>query len=452
MRPFVLVSFFLALAGCGSSDDLGSGDASDLGSGGPSTGGGSTGSGGATGGSGNASGSVNPSSGGASGKGGMSGSSGATGQGGSNTGSAGSGGGAGAGGSDGGEGHVIGSCSNLPAAGTWEDISPIPGNAPKCANCQPGEGPKWGAVFVVTHPNVSGTLYATVWNGGIWKSTDCGAVWTKANTGAQAATIDSGVQFVLRLDAGATDTLYSENWLGTNLGFFKSTNGGVDFQSLYDGNSVVAKHVEAGGFGNDIRFDPNDHRHLLINFHANCTAPYDAVCIGESKDGGTTWSLVNGPPQLTGWPEGSSVYFVSATSWLFGSHLGLFLTPDAGATWNKVAQSANIGGLIRSPSGTYYLPSDQGILQSQDMRAWSLVSGSPAATGVVGTGKTLYAGLLFTSGSLWSAPEDKPTVWSKVPMPTTAVNGGAWQVDYDADHHVLYAADNHSGLWRFVAQ
>ena len=40
MRPFVLVSFFLALAGCASSEDLASDDASDIGSGDPSTGGG----------------------------------------------------------------------------------------------------------------------------------------------------------------------------------------------------------------------------------------------------------------------------------------------------------------------------------------------------------------------------------------------------------------------------
>jgi len=144
MRRYVLVSFLLVLAGCASSEDPGSGDVSEIGSGDPSTGGGSTGNGGATGGSGNASGSVSPSSGGASGSGGTSGSGGAAGQGGSSTGtagrtgSAGSGGGADAGGSGGSEAHIVGSCSNLPAVGTWEDVSPIPGNAPRCANCQPG--------------------------------------------------------------------------------------------------------------------------------------------------------------------------------------------------------------------------------------------------------------------------------------------------------------------------
>jgi hypothetical protein len=294
-------------------------------------------------------------------------------------------------------------------------------------------------------------LYATVWNGGVWKSTDCGATWMKVNTGANAATIDSGVQFVLRLDAGATDTLYSENWLGTNLGFFKCSDG-MNFSALYDAGSVVAKGVQAQGFGNDIRFDPNDHQHLLINFHADCSAPYNPVCIGESKDGGASWSLVNGPPQLTGWPEGSSVYFVTERAWLFGAHAGLFYTPDAGGSWSQVAQSANIGGMIQSPDGTYFLPSDQGLLQSGDRQTWKLVPGSPNMTSVVGTGTTLYSGSIFTSGSVSSAPEDAPTKWTKIPMPVPAsnVNGGSWQVDYDADHHVLYSANNHSGLWRLV--
>jgi len=306
-------------------------------------------------------------------------------------------------------------------------------------------------VFVVTHPNVSGTLYATVWNGGVWKSSDCGADWAKVNTGNNAAAIDSGVQFVLRLDAGATDTLYSENWLGTNLGFFKCSDG-MNFSPLYDSTSVVYKDVETQGFGNDIRFDPNNHQHLLINFHANCTAPYDPVCIGESKDGGATWALVNGPPQLTGWPEGSSVYLISDRAWLFGAHAGLFYTPDAGGTWTQVAQSANIGGMIQSPKGTYFLPSDQGILQSDDRQTWTLVPNSPSMTGVVGTGTTLYSGSLFTTGVISSAPEDNPTTWTKMQMPIPAanVNGGGWAVAYDADHHILYSANNHSGLWRII--
>lgn len=327
----------------------------------------------------------------------------------------------------------------------------MPGNTPQCANCQPGEGSKWGAVFVATHPNVSGTLYATVWNGGVWKSTDCGATWKKVNTGANAATIDSGVQFVLRLDAGATDTLYTENWLGTKLGFFKCTDG-MNFSSLYDTNSVVVQHVEAQGFGNDIRFDPNNHQHLLINFHANCTAPYTPVCLGESKDGGASWSLVNGPAVLSMWPEGSSVYFVTDRAWLFGSHSGLFYTPDAGGTWTQVAQSANIGGMVRSSKGTYFLPSDQGMLESKDRQTWTVVAGSPGMTSVVSTGTTLYSGSIFTAGSISSAPEDSPTTWTKIttPVPSSEVNGGSWQVDYDADHHVVYTANNHSGLWRLV--
>jgi len=353
-------------------------------------------------------------------------------------------------------GHVVGACDGLGAAGVWEEISPIPGDNPDLmtsAWLATGQGTKWGAVSLAVHPNQSGTVYASVPRGGVWKSTNCGASWTKTNTGAGAKIVDSGIQFVMRLAAGATDTLYVDNWQGSNLAILKSTNYGVDWVPLYGTGSVVVKGVELGGWANDVRLEPNDPQHLLINFHANCTAPYNGGCIGESKDGGATWTLINGP--LDAWSEGSSVYFLTATTWLFGAHGGLFHTPDRGATWKQVAQSANIGGLVHAPSGKYYLGSDQGVLQSQDGQSWNVIPKSPPTIELLGNGKTLYAGDFLsitgpTPNVIWSAPEDNPTTWTRIATPTMPTLGGPWDFGYDADHHVLYSANKSAGLWRTV--
>ncbi len=36
--------------------------------------------------------------------------------------------------------------------------------------------------------------------------------------------------------------------------------------------------------------------------------------------------------------------------------------------------------------------------------------------------------------------------------PTTATNGGAFTLAYNAGHHALYSANHRPGLWRMVAR
>src|SRR5262249_60694630 len=135
-----------------------------------------------------------------------------------------------------------------------------------------------------------------------------------------------------------------------------------------------------------------------------------------------TWSLVPGP--LSSWAEGARPYFITSTQWLLACHEGLFLTLDKGGTWKKVAGSGGFAGLYQS-MGVYYMPSDQGVLRSDDGLSWTLLEGSPVSSTLIGTGKTLYAGNIFSSGPdvLSSAPESDPTHWTKVSTPVMAGNG-----------------------------
>jgi len=345
--------------------------------------------------------------------------------------------------------HTVGNCAQLPQPGVWEEISPVPGNGPPAGAA--GEGLKWGAARVLAHPAHSGTVYVSVLNHGIWKSTDCGSTWAKTNTGRNGALLDFGTQFSMHMVATtAGDVLYVNNFqgLGGTLRMLVSKNGGVDWSLLYGDD--VAKQVEFDGYGGDLSIDPADPQHLMVNFHANCIAPNVGGCLAESADGGTSWHIVPGP--LGHWAEGARAYILTRTNWLHASHEGLWLTTNSGQKWTLVAQSGSDGGILDT-QGVMYLPSDQGMLRSTDRGlAWSVMAGSPPTSSLVGTGTTIYTGFVFSSGTqvLSQASQANPTTWTRITGPQMGTNGGPWGLDYDHDHRVLYSAHHRSGLWRTV--
>ena len=341
--------------------------------------------------------------------------------------------------------HTVGSCDHLPAPGVWEDISPIPGNV-----TLPNEKGIWGAASIVTHPNVSGTIYAGVGFRGVWKSTDCGSTWQQANTGVHAAEVSQGVQFYLALlSQNGQDTLLADNFAGFDLlSFIKSTNGGVDWNAMYAADSNVAQSVEYHGYGNAVTVDPDDPNHYLATFHANCSTP-NGGCLGETTDGGLTWTLAKGPAD--GWQEQAVAYIVNKTVWLYGATTyPLYYSTNRGESWEKVGPGGT--ALYRAKNHFYY-GSAYGILESADAHTWNVIPNSPQAYTIVGTGKTIYTGYIYSTGAnqIWSAPESDPTKWTVVPTPAEfGATGGTWSLGYDADHKILYAANHHSGLWRMV--
>jgi photosystem II stability/assembly factor-like uncharacterized protein len=339
-------------------------------------------------------------------------------------------------------------CDSIADAstGTWDDITPPVGRQPIDRSTgespQPGEGPDWGSGAVSVHPTNFGVIFAAVPRNGIWQSNDCGATWAKADTGANAAAIDSGNQYWIRIDPVAPNNLYVQDFQGTGVSLFKSSNGGTDWAALFP------KGFQAGGYGINLSLDPGDHLHALAIFHANCSAPYNGGCVAETKDGGATWRVVNGP--LNQWGEAARAYILDTNTWLHASGNGLFYTSDSGQTWTKVAPGGTDGNLYRSANGTYYLGAQQGIISSPDGHTWTTIPSTPPSTIVIGTGTTLYAGNLSSKGThvLSSAPEANPKTWTPVTTPNMYLLGGPWQMAYDSKHKLLYMANLHSGLWR----
>jgi hypothetical protein len=78
-------------------------------------------------------------------------------------------------------------------------------------------------------------------------------------------------------------------------GLWKSTNGGVDWVSVFPPDSMIGKIVQNATFVKSISIDFSNHQHVVASMHANCLAPYDASCHAESTDGRASWMLMKNP-------------------------------------------------------------------------------------------------------------------------------------------------------------
>jgi hypothetical protein len=357
---------------------------------------------------------------------------------------------------------TAGPCNQLADAGTWESITPPVAPLHSIDPCA------YGGEFVM-NPLDPSMLYVGTCNEGIWKTTDCGSSWVHINTGTNGVALDSGRQWTFLIDPVDPNILYTNSGYNSCVsgstdpgncinGAFKSTNGGVDWQVIWPPSDPNLSQVVAYNFVGHLAMDPTDRQHLLVSFHATCAAPHSAACIGESKDGGETWRLVDGLAQWTG-GEGQAIYFLDGGgTWLFGSQSnGLWRTSDSGATWTDLnsPQGHAAGALYRTAGGTFYLATPGGILRSPDGIAWSLVPNSgDTMLGLTGNGTTLFASRGFPwdpSTTLyepfWTSPENDGQTWTKISSPMLS-NGGS--LAYDKVHKILYSTDLGAGVWRVV--
>jgi photosystem II stability/assembly factor-like uncharacterized protein len=322
-----------------------------------------------------------------------------------------------------------------------------------------------GALYTLVSPQNSATVYLTTDSDGVFKTTDCGSTWTKVNTGTNGKQIDMGRIWNAVIDPVATtDTIYLLTGYGP-AGVWKSTNGGVDWAQLFATGSEIL--TVAGGFTERIAMDPTNHLHLLVNFHSNCSGKYTGVCLGETTDGGATWSIVQVPASVSGSSgEGSGIIVLAPDVWIYGSGFGgLWETTDHGKTWTNQSPpkvgGVSFGGPIFQAmdatdggAGTYYLPTLQGVVSSPDGMKWSLVPNSGASlAAVIGDGVSLFGGTEFPNSTTYyySAPyTNLSQQWASGMIPGLKGGQGINDFAYDPAHNLLYAAVQDQGFWRMV--
>ena len=353
----------------------------------------------------------------------------------------------------------VNDCGGLAAPGVFEEITPAEVKAGIGSKMSDGQT-RGGPFAMAVDPVNQGTLYSGTLFQGVWKSTDCGATWSKLEGGTNAADVNRGMNWTLAVDPADPETVYTNSGYGSN-GLFKSTDGGVNWTDIWSGQS----QPELGkafmyNFANVVALDPQDHRHILLTFHEACLPPHASTCIVESQDGGANWAIHDGKAGWNG-GEGQVIFFLdNSTTWLWGSQSnGFWRTADSGATWEEIPKmtTSHLQGsqLLRTQAGAFFVAGADGIWKSPDGRAatWELVPDTgPIVGGMISDGRNLYASTCYFGGFCDTArylpsPETDGTTWTSMPVPKLSMGGN---LGYDAGHKLLFSSNLDAGLWRVV--
>lgn len=349
-----------------------------------------------------------------------------------------------------------GSCDHLPAPGTWEDVTP-PGTSTKAAV----NGTVGAAIIVDPFDSRRVWLGTGGENDEIWRSDDCGAAWTRVNTGPGSVGdgktyggVGDGAQWSMQADPVDPGVLYAVSGYGAQ-SLWKTSDGGTSWTDVLKGSEYEA--VADYRFVNNVSLDPTDHRHVVVSTHGGCKAPYGPSCIGETKDGGATWRVLSAPE---GWVEGGGLVLVKGGLWIWcGS--SMMVTADSGATWDRNALASGgsceaeytIRSFEKAANGKYYLGSRGGVLRSSDGAKWEHVPNTSGNMVMIAQGSKRVFAANQWAPSIRFAGLDSDEAWSDLAAPpqiSRGSDGGIPFLAYDDAHGILYASMFSGGVARMV--
>ena len=201
----------------------------------------------------------------------------------------------------------------------------------------------------------SRTLYVTVSGHGVYKSTDDGATWVSASIGLTMPNNNNSWQIKRMPDGTLYCSLTASYVAGTRYpgGLFKSTDGAATWTKV--NTTQVLPYIF------DFDVDTDDQNIIYVATHQ---LAYDGrQGIYKTEDGGATWNRVFSLGDMAGVaidPElHTRVYASLAQGEDFWSDGGLYISEDSGATWEKLE---TFPFERYGPSWISYDPADSQIL------------------------------------------------------------------------------------------
>ena len=197
------------------------------------------------------------------------------------------------------------------------------------------------AVGIPAQPNV---FYIGVNNGGVWKTTDYGRVWTPifdAQSTGSIGAIAVAPSDPRTLYVGSGEGLQRPD-LSVGDGIYKSTDGGGTWRhlGLRDGQQIPS-----------IIVDPRDPNRVLAAVLGHPYGANEERGVFRSTDGGETWQKVlyrdenTGAMDLAFSPANPQTVFAVLWSarqapweagWVLSKNNGLYKSTDGGTTWRQI--------------------------------------------------------------------------------------------------------------------
>jgi len=238
---------------------------------------------------------------------------------------------------------------------------------------------------------------------GIWKSTDGGKVWERKDSGVVE---NEGISFRgFTVDPRNADIVYaaaeisSFAWAGEDRSgrefdltkgvIYKTTDGGEYWTAIWRGDNL-ARYIWIDPRNADVLYvSTGIFDREAANSDATISAP-GGVGILKSRDGGRTWRALNQANGLRNLYIGSlfmhptdpDTLLAGAGSNVYSQGAGVYLSTDAGETWQQVLAP---GGPLPGISSVEFSVSDpriayagnqSGIYRSEDGgNSWRIVSG-----------------------------------------------------------------------------
>src|SRR2546425_9849210 len=148
----------------------------------------------------------------------------------------------------------------------------------------PSNLPKRSIITIAADAKTPSTLYVSLTDGGVWKSTDGGALWTESDNGINTA----GETSLIAVDPTNSANFYAAgdgnlfSGCAYEPGVYKSTDGAAHWTA--SNNGLTNKSIRA------LAIDPKTPTTLYVGTYYNADPSKTSVLIFKSYDGGASWN------------------------------------------------------------------------------------------------------------------------------------------------------------------